>query len=154
MEKFKKERELIKELEKVFDTTDHELTQLRIMKNIIKSRITALNIDSVGKCFDCEKPLINMYKLLKDENGDYACRECDEKYWGLKTGIYTTEFEGCAEVLIGDNLIVMDGANRHGIHAVTLRDGNAMISNETLDDFIQGCLDEGLNVLKNYNYKS
>jgi len=51
MEEFNKERELIKELEKVFDTSSHELTRLRIMENIIQSRIKALNIQNVSKSF-------------------------------------------------------------------------------------------------------
>lgn len=49
MEEFTKERELIKELENVFDRFDDELTQLRMMENIIENRIKALIILRVSK---------------------------------------------------------------------------------------------------------
>jgi len=80
---------------------------------------------------------------------EYAMElESKIEYLTKATGIYTTENEDSAEILIGDILIVMDGKNQHSTHTVELKNETPMIENEELESFIEECLNEGLNVLK------
>lgn len=62
--------------------------------------------------------------------------------------IYTTEHEGSEEILLGDIIIVMDGANKCCSGVITKKEDALMFGTEKLKDFVRDSLNEGFNIVK------
>lgn len=65
-----------------------------------------------------------------------------------KTGFFTTDIDS-KDILIGDKLVVMDGSSTHGTVTITLKGDIPMVDgDETLEVFMEECLNEGFNLLR------